>query len=119
MSAFSLRRTPWTKLAAWALAAFFLTGVAVNLRPPPPILQDYARWGYPSWFHYVTGVLELATAVLLVTARTRLYGAVLGALVMGAALLTVILHGEFAHATAPGAVLAGLLTVGFRSRRGQ
>ncbi len=26
------------------------------------IAQEYLRWGYPPWFHFVTGSLELTTA---------------------------------------------------------
>jgi hypothetical protein len=63
--------------------------------------------GYPSWFHFVTGSLELTTAVLLARAQTRLWGAALGGAVMLAALATVTLHGDFGHGAAP-LVAAGL-----------
>jgi len=46
---------------------------------------EYRRWGYPDWFHFVTGALELATAALLVVTATRLLGAGLGGAVMLAA----------------------------------
>jgi hypothetical protein len=57
--------------------------------------------GYPHWFHFVTGSLELATAVLLAKARTRLWGSALGCTVMLAALATVALHGEYGHGVPP------------------
>jgi len=76
----------------------------------PSIITEYQRWGYPHWFHFVTGSLELTTAVLLALAPSRLLGSVLGCTVMFAALGTVIIHGEYGHAAAP-LVVAGLSIV--------
>src|SRR3984885_10750929 len=84
------------QVLALALAAFFV-GSLSNIFAPGSIYEEYLRWGYPPWFHFVTGSLELTTAVLLVLARTRLWGAALGCTVMLAALATVTLHGEYGH----------------------
>ena len=87
-----------------------LSGSLSNIFAPRSIIEEYARWGYPHWFHFVTGSLELTTAVLLARAPTRLWGAALGCTVMCAAVGTVIIHGEYAHA-APPLVVAGLAIV--------
>ena len=102
----------WPVLVAWALAAFFLIGAVGNILAPPNVIADYARWGYPGWFHYLTGVLELSVAVLLVRRKTRRAGALLGGLVMTAAAVTLILHAEVTHAIAPTTVLLLLILVG-------
>jgi hypothetical protein len=88
------------------LPAFFLIGGLGNLFPSATILADYDRWGYPIWFHYVTGGAELLAALLLSIAATRLWGTLLGIALMAAAFLTLIIHGEWGHALAP--FIAGL-----------
>ena len=82
--------------------------------------RDYARWGYPRRFKFVPGSLELATALLLLRGRTRVWGAVLGALIMACAGATVLLNGEPGRVLAPSivlamCVLAGLLHDGART----
>jgi hypothetical protein len=93
----SWRQVSWRQVSALALAAFFVVGSLTNIFAPGSIYEEYLRWGYPHWFHFVTGSLELATAVLLARAQTRLWGSALGCTVMLAALATVTLHGEYGH----------------------
>lgn len=88
------------------LVAFFLFGGFGNVFASEGILADYAQWGYPAWFHYLTGALELSTAALLLFARTRLAGAMLGGAVMIAAAGTVVVHADYLHAIPPVLVLA-------------
>ncbi|MFP3648112.1 DoxX family protein, partial [Paraburkholderia sp. SIMBA_054] len=84
-----------------------------NIVAPRSIFEEYLKWGYPHWFHFVTGSLELMTAVLLTRARTRLWGAALGCTVMLAALATVTVHGEYGHAVAPLVVAILSIVVGW------
>ena len=60
-------------------------GAVANLLALGGAAEDYARWGYPRRFNFVPGSLELATALLLLRGRTRVWGAVLGALIMACA----------------------------------
>ena len=113
----SVRKLSWRQIPAWALAAFFVVGSGINLAAPPATATDYLRWGYPAWFHFVTGGLELATAILLALSATRLVGATLGCMVMLAATATVAVHGEYAHAIPPIVVFALATTVGWTSLR--
>lgn len=96
-----LSRISWRQVLPWALAGFFVMGGLSNIVAPRSIFEEYLKWGYPHWFHFVTGSLELMTAVLLARARTRLWGSALGCTVMLAALATVTLHGEYGHGVAP------------------
>lgn len=93
-------------ILSWILAAFFVAGGVGNLIAPGPIAAEYARWGYPVWFHLLTGGLELAAAALIVRHSTRWAGLATGALVMLGAVATVLVHHEFMHALAPAIVLA-------------
>ena len=104
-----MSRIPWRHVFAWALAAFFVVGSLSNILAPGSIYGEYLKWGYPRWFHFVTGALELTTAVLLARASTRLPGAALGCAVMLGAIATVTLHGEYGHAVPP--LVAAILTI--------
>lgn len=108
-----MRNLPWKLILAWLLAAFFVFGGIGNIFASESILTDYQRWGYPSWFHYITGVLELAAAALIAMRSTKLAGAALASLVMLAAAGTVLAHGELTHAIVPLLVLCVALTMGF------
>jgi DoxX-like family len=100
----------WNVLA-WALAAFFTVGAVINVLALGSTAAEYRRWGYPDWFHFVTGALELATAALLALTATRLFGAGLGGAIMVAAAATVIVHREYVHAALPVLVLVLLAIV--------
>lgn len=86
----------------WALIVLFAVGVFGNFIGPKKIRENYQRWGYPSWFRYVTACVESVAIVLLVMTSTRLYGTLLAAMVMIAATATLIIHREYGSATAPG-----------------
>lgn len=114
-----LSKISWRQVLAWALAAFFVAGSLSNIFAPRSIYEEYLKWGYPHWFHFITGSLELTSAILLARAASRVWGAVLGCTVMCAALGTVLIHGEYAHAVAP-LIVAGLsILVGWVTSRQQ
>ncbi|WP_321923961.1 DoxX family protein [Paraburkholderia guartelaensis] len=96
-----MSKISWRQVLPLVLAAFFVVGSLSNIVAPRSIFEEYLKWGYPHWFHFVTGSLELLTALLLVRARTRLWGSALGCTVMLAALATVAVHGEYGHGVAP------------------
>ena len=102
-------RISWRQVLPWVLAAFFVVGSLSNIIAPRPIFEEYLKWGYPHWFHFVTGSVELMSAVLLARARTRLWGSALGCTVMLAALATVTVHGEYGHGVAP--LVAAMLSI--------
>lgn len=106
-----MRNISWQAVLAWLLAAFFIMGGVMNIFATDAILDDYRRWGFPGWFHMLTGVLELAGAAALLFPASRLWGGGLLACVMGGAATTTLRHGEFAHAAAPLVILALLLVL--------
>ncbi|CAB3805776.1 DoxX family protein [Paraburkholderia fynbosensis] len=99
----------WRQVLPWVLAVFFVVGSLSNIVAPRSIFEEYLKWGYPHWFHFVTGSLELMAAILLARARTRLGGSALGCTVMLAALATVTVHGEYGHGVAP--LVAAILSI--------
>jgi hypothetical protein len=101
----------WNSILSWAIAAFFVLGGVINVLALGSTTAEYRRWGYPDWFHFATGVLEFATAILLALTTTRLLGAGLGAAVMLAAIVTVVFHGEYVRAAPPAIVLVLLAII--------
>ncbi|VTU36668.1 DoxX family protein [Variovorax sp. PBL-E5] len=108
-----MSKTTWRQVLPLALAAFFVVGSLSNIFAPQSIDEEYLRWGYPHWFHFVTGSLELTTAILLARAPSRLLGSALGCAVMLAALGTVTIHGEYGHAAPPFVAAALSIFVGW------
>ncbi len=72
-------RLPWVQALTLALAAFFVVGFVINTFMVKLVGSEYQRWGYPGWFHFVSGGLELFVALLLPAMATRLFGVALGA----------------------------------------
>ena len=94
--------------AQYSLTAVYFMGGVVNLIGPKPVRDLFVAWGYPRWFSYVTGALELLTACLLLYPSTVMFGVVLGALIMIAALATLATNRAWNHS--PGAILMLILT---------
>ncbi|GHH03420.1 DoxX family protein [Pseudodonghicola xiamenensis] len=100
-----MRKISWRHVYAGLLSAFFVLGGTLNIFASPAVLADYSRWGFPDWFHIVTGLLEWTSALLMLSPALRLVGCALAGAVMTSAALTVVLHGEYPHAIPPVIVL--------------
>lgn len=96
-------------LLVYVLVIFFIVGSIGNFIGPQKILEEYSRWGYPNWFHYVTSLLELISAILIARVTTRFFGSILASCIMLSAALTVIYYGEYTHAIFPLVILILLL----------
>jgi putative oxidoreductase len=116
--------TPQSKganTALWVLqgllALAFVGAASGKLLGKPEMVALFEAVGIGQWFRYVTGLLELTGAVLIVVPRTKFFGAALLCMVMVGAVLThlFILHSA---PTAP-AVLLVLAGVVAWVRRGE
>jgi hypothetical protein len=101
---------PSIQILTWALAAFFLLAFFNNTFAVKLVGPEYRRWGYPDWFHFVSGGMDLAVALLLPLAVTRLFGEALGCGIMLVAIATVVFHREY-HRAAPPLIVFVLLSV--------
>ena len=84
-------------LSIWLLVAAFAGAGIFNAIGTTATRAGFVRWGYPEWWCRVTGGLEMAIAVLIALPVTRSVGMVFGAVVIAAAVLTVLRHREFSH----------------------
>ena len=98
------------------LALAFLMAGGSKLAGSEQMVQGFEHWGYPSWFLYVTGAVEVLSAILLLIPSTRFYGAALLVCTMVGAVLTHLKAGETAMLGAP-LVLGILAAVVTWSRR--
>ena len=102
----------WVQALTLALAAFFVVGFVINTFMVKLVGPEYRRWGYPEWFHFVSGGLELMVALLLPAMATRLFGVALGSAIMLAAIAAVVWHREYRRAVPPLGVFILLVIVG-------
>jgi DoxX-like family len=90
-------------LSIWLLVAGFFGAGLFNAIGTPATQSDFARWGYPRWWGRFTGGLEMMSAVLIALPAGRIVGLALGAIIIAAAVLTVLRHREFSHLVPLGA----------------
>lgn len=58
----------------------------------PAYPVKFVAWGWPDWFSFVVGALEILVAVLLLFPRRRFIGAALLTFIMTGAITTHIIH---------------------------
>lgn len=97
------------------LVVFFVLGGLINAAAPGPIHREFARWGFPGWFHWIVAVVELVAAALMILPMSRLAGYGMGACAMLGATVVVVHHREYLHALMPATVL-GIIMLAFALR---
>src|SRR5579862_9470053 len=93
-------------LSIWLLSAGFFGAGVFNAIGAPGTKSDFARWGYPRWWNALTGGLEMVSAILIALPVTRIAGLALAAVIIAAAVLTVLRHRDFAHLAPLGTFVA-------------
>ncbi len=104
----------WTLSILLALA--FLGAGFAKLTGQPMMLAEFATFGYPVWFMYLTGLIEVACAVLVLVPRFAAIGATLLVCVMLGALYSHLTHGQSAMIGAPLVLLVLAAVVGWLRR---
>jgi putative oxidoreductase len=96
--------------SAWILSALLTLVFTVSALPKLAGAQAwvtrFTKYGYPEWFLFLTGTLELLGGMLLLVPRVSIYGAsVLGVIMIGAA-YTHLANGEGLQVLRPMIVMA-------------
>ena len=79
MTTTSNTRSKWQTYAMYLLmallsAAMFIFGF-IKLTGNEMFWQQFINFGYSKWFFYLTGIIEVASAILIWPSKTRLVGA--------------------------------------------
>ncbi len=93
-------------LSIWLLVAAFFGAGLFNAVGTRATREGYVRWGYPIWWHWVTGGLEILSAILIALPLRRAAGLGLGAIIIVVASLTVLRYREYVHLAPLGVFLA-------------
>jgi hypothetical protein len=97
-------------LALWLLVTGFFGAGLYNAIGTAATQSDFARWGYPRWWGFLTGGLEMVSAALIALPASRIVGLVLGAVIIAAAVMTVLRHRDLSH-LAPLGVFVALIAL--------
>lgn len=107
-------------LATWlprvAVALIFLSVGSEKFRSHGPWIRVFARIGLGDWLRYLTGVMQVGGALLLLVPPLVRFGAVvLGSTMIGAIAANVFVLNTGLSAIIPAALLAAVVFVGWRS----
>lgn len=94
------------RLFAMLLAAILLLSGGAKLAGLEFEIEAFQRWGYPLWFMYLIGSIEAAGGMALLFRRVSALAAAGLALMMIGAVMTHVLHAEWAMLAAAGVILA-------------
>ena len=110
-------RPQWLRIVSWilriGLALAFAGSGLFKLSGKPAVIDEFAHVGLGQWLRYVTALLELGGAALLIWPRTVAVGATtLGAVCVGAFFAQVFrLHIGIIHVFVLGSLLAVVLWI--------
>ncbi len=98
------------------LATFFLVAGGTKLMSDPASTNNFVRWGYPTWFRFVIGVMEAWGGLLLLVPCLAGLASILLGMVMIGATATHLVHGEIEAVPVPLVLLALLALLGYARR---
>ena len=100
-------------LSVWFLVAGLFGAGLFNAIGTPATQSGFVRWGYPPWWCRLTGALEMVSAALIAFPVSRGSGLLLGAVIVTAAVLTILRHRELSHLVPLGVFVALLALAEF------
>ena len=119
MALISDRRRTGSIVLRGLLTMVFLVAAGMKFAAVPFEVEGFARFGYPLWFMYVVGALQLLGAVLLWTRECVALGAGLLAVIMIGAVGSHLLAGDPILMPLPAFVLLILLRSVAYARRSE
>lgn len=96
MSMTDVQRPPrWKSAALWTLkgllAAAFLSAGGAKIYGVPMMVENFEHIGFGQWFRYLTGILEVIGAIVVLVPGVAAFGGVLLICIMGGAVATHLL----------------------------
>ncbi|WP_419937210.1 DoxX family protein [Candidatus Palauibacter sp.] len=102
------------KVASILLALLFLLNGGMKVFGM--MVDEFALWGYPAWFQYLIGVVEVLAGVGFLRRPTRFLASAVVIVIMAGAIFTLVRAGAAAQAAVPAVALILALFVGKNSR---
>lgn len=91
--------------------AFAGAGIA-KLLSAPMMVAEFTLFGYPQWFLYVVGALEVLGAIFFLVPRLRAVATGIVLCIMVGAIFSHVTHGQFGMAIGPLILLVLALALG-------
>jgi hypothetical protein len=85
-------------LIADLLAALFALSAAVHLAAPGFVRRIYQRWAFARGFYYVVGAAQALAALFLAVPQTRVWGGILGAMILFVTVVSLLNRGKYLYA---------------------
>jgi len=85
-------------LFAQVLATLFGAAAILNLAAPGFVRRAYQRWSFPRGFYYVVGLAQALTTLFLAVPQTRIWGGILGAMILFVTVVSLLNHRKYVYA---------------------
>lgn len=100
------------KTALWiVLGVMFIMAGGAKLMGNHSQIEHFAQWGYPLWFLYLTGLIEVSGGICLFIPKVQFYGIVVLSITMVGAALTHLMAGEVGAFPVPVVLLCLLVSL--------
>jgi uncharacterized membrane protein YphA (DoxX/SURF4 family) len=107
----------YIKAALWiVLGVMFIMAGGSKLMGNHSQVEHFAQWGYPLWFLYLTGIIEVGGGICLFIPKAQFYGIVVLSITMVGAALTHLRAGEMSAFPVPVVLLSLLLMLAWTMR---
>jgi putative oxidoreductase len=105
------------KAALWiVLGAMFVMAGGAKLMGQHSQVEHFAQWGYPLWFLYLIGIIEVGGGICLFIPKAQFYGIVVLSITMVGAALTHLRAGEMGAFPVPVVLLCLLVMLAWTMR---
>ena len=105
------------KIVLWVvLGVMFIIAGGAKLMGEHSQVEHFEQWGYPIWFLYVTGIIEVAGGLCLFIPKAQFYGIVVLSITMVGAALTHLRAHEMSAFPVPLVLLGLLMTLAWTMR---
>ena len=109
-------KTFFTAAPWFFLGFFFIVAGGGKLLGQEAQIDSFFRWGYPLWFLYLTGTIELVSGVCLLIPQLRFFAVLALSVTMVGAFMTHLRAGEMAAVPVPLVLLVLLLILAWTIR---
>ena len=102
----------------WIAVVGFMAMGAMKLMGVDMLVQNFQRWGYPGWFLYAIGAVEVMGALGLVFERVRFQAAMVLSMLLVGAIVTHLRACEYVAAMMPAMFMALTLPLAWSAKSG-